>query len=132
MTTPETQPPVEEPQGYQSRPGFVKSRWENNAHYVGQFAGDPWHPGLQWALERFTELCPKANIAQIKEKFGELRFYYDLPADLAPKDMASWLRGDIGRLRQHLDLAVARTEGWCSAVDFMKSQSEAADTETPE
>lgn len=113
------QAPAQEPPGYRSHPGFVKSRWENNAHYVAQFAGDRWYEGFDHALQGFTQACPRANIVQIKEKFGELRFYYDLPDDLGPDDMAPWFQGDRERLRRHLDLIVARTEGWCAAVDHL-------------
>lgn len=87
--------PFPEPRGYMSAPGFVKSHPGNNDHYVAGFAGHPWRGPIARAHERLTRLDPGYNIAQIKEKFGELRFYFDLtdprlrwPADLIVAEAA--------------------------------------------
>lgn len=110
-------PPAEEPQGCESTPGFVKSHWENNQHYVNQFAGHPWEPAIHEAAEEIHRLCPKVNISQIKEKFGDLRFYYDIPQNLTSDDMAAWLHGDVEKLRIAIDQTIARAEGWCAGHD---------------
>jgi hypothetical protein len=68
-----------EPQGYRAYPGFVKSNPLNNDYYVEQFKDDPWYPIIKRTHERLTELVPGYNIAQIKEKFGGLRYYVDFP-----------------------------------------------------
>lgn len=70
-----TKPPVEEPDGYNSRPGYVKSRPENNQHYVDQYADDPWFEIISRCAAELEEVIPGYNIAQIKAKFGGLRFY---------------------------------------------------------
>lgn len=72
-------PPVEEPKGCVSVPGFVKSMPDNNDFYVEQFKGHPWYPAIAAAHKRLTEIIPGYNITQIKNKFGGLRYYIDYP-----------------------------------------------------
>lgn len=67
----------EEPPGYISAPGYVKSNPKNNDHYLEQFEGHPWFPAIKRCHERLQELVPGYNIRQIKEKFGGLRYYID-------------------------------------------------------
>lgn len=84
-----TNPPVEEPRGASARAGFVKTRPENNDYYVEQFKDHPWYPIIKQTHDRLTEIIPGYNIAQIKEKFGGLRFYIDYPEtaeDVTRKD----------------------------------------------
>lgn len=80
-------PPVDEPAGYSSTPSFVKSRPENNAHYLAQFEGDPWYEVLVALDEDLEQIVPGYNIAQIKEKFGDLRYYVDYPTTATPGDI---------------------------------------------
>lgn len=70
-----TPPPVEEPDGYWSQPTYVKSRPENNAHYVDQFADHPWFDIISECAADLENVVPGFNISQIKSKFGGLRFY---------------------------------------------------------
>lgn len=80
-------PPVEEPAGYVSAAGFVKSRPENNDYYVEQFKDNSWYPIIKETHDRLTKLIPGYNIAQIKEKFGGLRYYIDFPEQITiPED----------------------------------------------
>lgn len=74
--TPELFP---EPLGYESRAGCVKNNPMNNAHYLAQWADNPWYEVLEdlnYVLERHA---PGYNISQIKVKFGGLRFYVEPP-----------------------------------------------------
>lgn len=78
-------PPAEEPSGYLSRPGWVKSRPENNAHYVDQMVDDPWFEIISECASDLENVVPGYNISQIKHKFGGLRFYIskgDCPDDV--------------------------------------------------
>lgn len=72
-----TPAPAEEPKGYYSRAGFVKSRSENNQHYLDQFKDDPWWPAIDNCNHNLELHFPGYNIAQIKAKFGGLRYYID-------------------------------------------------------
>lgn len=74
-------PPAPEPKGYAAVPGFVKSNPLNNDYYVEQFRDDPWYPIIKQTHERLTAVIPGYNIAQIKDKFGGLRYYFDEPQD---------------------------------------------------
>lgn len=121
-----TRPPVEEPQGHRSAPGFVKSRWENNQHYVDQFVSHPWGPAIRDAAESLHELCPRINISQIKEKFGGLRFYIDVPDDLAADEMPVWAKGNVEKVREHANRIIARAEGWCAGRDHEARAAQAA------
>lgn len=67
--------PAPEEQGYSARAGFVKGNPLNNDFYVEQFAGDEWEAPIREAHALLTEKFPGYNIAQIKDKFGGLRFY---------------------------------------------------------
>lgn len=120
-------PPVEEPQGCFSIAGFVKNRWENNQHYVDQFAGHPWEPAIHAAAESLRELCPRINISQIKEKFGELRLYIRVPDDLGADEMPAWAEGDAAKVRDHADRIIAHAEGWCAGRDHEAHVAQAAE-----
>ena len=76
--------PYEEPQGYRSAPGYVKTRPENNDHYVSQFVDHPWYPIIAATHYLLTQVAPGYNIAQIKEKFGLLRYYITFPTPVDP------------------------------------------------
>lgn len=72
-------PPAEEPKGYRAVRSFVKSRAENNEYYIAQYADHPWFEIIQRTHEELQKIVPNYNIAQIKEKFGGLRYYCDYP-----------------------------------------------------
>lgn len=73
-----------EPDGYDCSPTFVKSNPKNNEVYI-DMCTDELGPNLATLLHntnrQIKNLAPGYNIAQIKEKFGTLRFYADLPED---------------------------------------------------
>lgn len=71
--------PVFEPAGYNATAGFVKSQPGNNAFYLDQYRDDPWYSIIQDAHAALELVVPGYNIAQIKAKFGGLRYYVDLP-----------------------------------------------------
>lgn len=70
-----TNAPFPEPPGYLSIASFVKSNPGNNRHYLDQFKDDPWYGILVETDEKLERVVPGYNIAQIKEKFGGLRYY---------------------------------------------------------
>ena len=107
MTTP---PPVEEPKGCASVPGFVKSEPDNNDHYVEQFKDHPWYPAIKAAHERLTEIIPGYNIAQIKNKFGGLRYYIDYPSGVTDDDACE------------ADEVVRRAEAWVDGYEARKRE----------
>jgi hypothetical protein len=97
-------PPAEEPKGHSSIAGFVKSRPENNDHYVNQFKEDEWYPAILKAHDDLTAVVPGYNIDQIKEKFGSLRYYISLPEDVSE---------DARTKAYHiLDRAESWVDGW--------------------
>lgn len=78
--------PVFEPAGYSATAGFVKSQPGNNEFYLEQFRDDPWYPIIRDTHEQLEHIAPGYNISQIKEKFGGLRYYIDLPEVLSDED----------------------------------------------
>jgi hypothetical protein len=57
---------------YWKRNGPV-TNWKNDV-------GPGWHPLLDQLHAELSELVPDYKTAQVKEKFGKLRVYVDLPA----------------------------------------------------
>ena len=47
-----------------------------------QHVGEGWQPLIDRIDQGVTELAGEYTVLQIKEKFGGLRFYMDLPAEL--------------------------------------------------
>lgn len=72
-----TEAPFEEPPGYVSAPGYVKSRAGNNQHYLRQMKDARGFEIISKYASKLDELVPGYNISQIKVKFGGLRFYID-------------------------------------------------------
>lgn len=93
-------PPAYEPRGFAAVRGFVKMRPENNDYYVELYADDPWYPAIREAHRKLSERIPDYNIAQIKEKFGGLRYYYDLP------------EGSSNELHEFAEQVVREAEIW--------------------
>lgn len=80
-------PEYPEPQGYSNSPSFVKSNPANNPSYLQKsIAVFPELKDTLTNLDRAIEnIAPGYNIAQIKEKFGGLRYYLDLPEGTTPE-----------------------------------------------
>lgn len=106
MTEPTLYP--EEP-GYRAYPGFVKAKPENNAYYLSKFKGDPWYPILLRTDAALERLIPGYNIAQIKEKFGGLRYYIGWPAgyENTPEN-----------IHVAVNQAITYAEGWVAALEY--------------
>ena len=94
--------PYPEPAGYMSSPGFVKSNPDNNEHYISSFKGDKWYPVLRATHDAIKRLAPDYNIAQIKDKFGGLRYYYDLPEG-TPDEIATKVYNIVLRAEYWVD-----------------------------
>jgi hypothetical protein len=97
-------PPASEPEGNASIAGFVKSRPENNDHYINQFKKDEWYPAILKAHNDLTAVVPGYNIDQIKEKFGSLRYYISLPEEVN--------EGARAKAYHIVDRAEAWVDGW--------------------
>lgn len=103
--------PAEEPPGYSTSMGFVKSNPLNNDYYVDQWQNDPWYWPIKRAHLEIERLAPGYNVSQIKEKFGELRFYYSLPEGAAPvirekcEDWVRWAEAVTLGITQGLKMA---------------------------
>jgi len=67
-----------EPPGYACAMGFVKSNPLNNRAYLELWKDDPWYDLLVRCDQELEALSPGYNIAQIKSKFGGLRYYTDI------------------------------------------------------
>lgn len=109
--TVENPAPAEEPEGYMSKPSFVKSRPENNAHYLAQYEGTSWHEILVRTDERLQELIPGYNIAQIKFKFGELCYYFDYPAVIPTNPERAWCNSEE-KVKALVKSTISYAEGW--------------------
>jgi hypothetical protein len=109
--TVENAAPVEEPPGYASRPSFVKSRPENNAHYLAQYEDTPWYSILKQTDEQLEELIPGYNIAQIKFKFGGLCYYFDYPAVIPTNPQQAWHDSEE-KVKAKVRSIISYAEGW--------------------
>lgn len=70
-----------EPEGYTNIPTFVKSNPDNNASYLDKSCElyPEWSDLLKETDAALEALIPGYNISQIKDKFGGLRYYIDIP-----------------------------------------------------
>lgn len=114
--------PVDEPQGYASLPGFVKSQSENNEHYLEQFKHDSWYPILKQTHERIEALIPGYNIAQIKEKWGGLRYYIDYP-DVIPVGENPW-NNTPQKIRDQVESVIRRAENWVDGYEARRHEEQ--------
>lgn len=73
-----------EPDGCLNEPGFVKANPLNNKSYIEKCIAnyDGWADILRETDAALEKLIPGYNVAQIKTKFGGLRYYIDYPGDL--------------------------------------------------
>ena len=103
------QSPYAETSGYSAQKGFVKRDSRNNDYYLAQYVDEPYYPVLLLADQAITAIVPDYNIAQIKEKFGELRYYIDVPQDLEParRNMAYAIASAAERVGTRLGLPTA-------------------------
>jgi hypothetical protein len=114
---PKSGPPAPEPQGYAAVPGYVKNNPLNNDYYVEQFKDDPWYPIIKRTHERLTELIPGYNIAQIKDKFGGLRYYFDFP-EVIPIH-PEWPAYDTEeKVRAMAQRVVTYAEAWVDGFEY--------------
>ncbi len=60
------------------------STWGNQEH-LAVWLDDPWYPAIKRTDERLEEIVPGYQIAQIKEKFGGLRYYIYMPENTSEK-----------------------------------------------
>lgn len=74
-----------EPTGAANEPGMVKTNPLNNRSYIRKtvLAVPQWRKILRSADEMLEIIVPGYNIAQIKTKYNEARFYIDLPDDVS-------------------------------------------------
>lgn len=115
--------PVEEPEGYRSAPGFVKSRPENNEHYIAQWENDDWYEILVWLHKELESLIPGYNISQIKEKFGGLRYYFSYPEVIPIKD--EWpAYNSVEKIKAMVEKRVSYAEGWVEGLAAAKRKSQ--------
>ena len=75
----------------------------SNEAQIAAWKGDPWYPAVSEAHEQLNRVVPGYRIDQIKEKFGELRYYYSLPDEINTEEY-----------RAKADCVIARAEGWCA------------------
>ncbi|KAK6515433.1 hypothetical protein TWF506_007768 [Arthrobotrys conoides] len=115
-------PPVQEPPGYHARAHWCKSRWENNEYYIQQFATDPWYPVIKSTHEGIKELVPNYNIAQIKEKFGGLRYYIDFPVAIEPKDGMT-----VEEIHAHINDLINYAEAWVDGFEHARKMQDGQD-----
>jgi hypothetical protein len=115
---------VPEPQGASTAMGFVKTRPENNDVYVSRWQFDPWYPAIEYAHRELSRLIPGYNIAQIKEKFGGLRYYFDFPEEIAvgeDREHYTWL-GTVEAIRQEAQNIVRNAEFMAEGISIGRKQ----------
>lgn len=103
-----------EPQGYSISMGFVKNNPLNNPAYLAKWEGDPWFPILKQTDEALERIIPGYNIAQVKEKFGGLRYYITYPATTTDEQRE--------RARSLVQYAEAWVDGFEAARAAQKTQ----------
>lgn len=62
--------------------------WRNAV--LGGQVNPGWEPLVDTLYARITEVAPEIVVDQVKEKFGGLRFYYDLPQEAAERTQDSF------------------------------------------
>lgn len=85
-----------EESGHVNSPTFVKGNPLNNESYIEKCceAMPHWANILRDTHKKIEAIAPGYNISQIKDKFGELRYYWDFPT--------SWREdGVVGILPEH-------------------------------
>lgn len=117
----------EEPPGYSVAKGFVKANALNNDLYVEEWIDDPWYPAIKLCHDQISSVVPNYNIAQIKEKFGGLRFYIDLPVeeDIDWYLVPSYIAGNsdpVGALYNYCERFVAYAEAWVDGYEAAKRE----------
>lgn len=95
--------PEPEPEGFRARAGFVKANPLNNDYYIQEWEGHPWYPAIKACHEELTAALPGYNIAQIKEKFGGLRYYIDMPPGESRPEAWSIADSITGRAERWVD-----------------------------
>jgi hypothetical protein len=114
-------PPVVEPEGYRSTAGFVKSRPENNKHYLEQYRDWSFYSILTWLDRELQELIPGYNISQIKMKFNELRFYFDYPAEIPIRE--DWKAYDsVEKIQAMVKSRITYAEGYVSGYQVAENE----------
>ena len=114
-----TRAPADEPSGYSSIAGYVKSRPENNDHYIAQFESSDWYPVLASTHRTLNELIPGYNISQIKNKFGGLRYYFTYP-DVIPIKPEWPAYNSVEKIKVMVDNAISYAEGWVAGLEATK------------
>lgn len=91
--------------------------WRNAYISAGVNAG--WVPLVDALYARLIEIAPEIVVAQVKEKFGGLRFYYDLPTEVAEREQDAaeghWPR-TIGEQVENLVSAAESASYWICEV----------------
>ena len=87
--------------GYKAQPGWVKGNPKNNAIYLERCyeVYPEWKQHIKAIDRLLNRLAPGYNIDQIKDKFGELRFYWSAPVD-TPVETALVLRECVGHIEE--------------------------------
>jgi hypothetical protein len=106
--------PYPEAPRYSAEATFVKGNPLNNDYYVQQYQDDPWFFIISFTHDRLKALVPGYNIAQIKDKFGGLRYYYD-KGD-CPDDVWEAKREAVQRVVQY-------AEAWVDGYEYRKREA---------
>lgn len=53
----------------------------SNIEQIKEWEDDPWYPAISMCDKNISRVVPNYTITQIKNKFGGLRYYYNLPAE---------------------------------------------------
>ena len=93
-----------EPPGCQNSPGFVKSNPLNNETYLEKCCEvyPTWADLLRETHAKLEEIVPGYNIAQIKDKFGGLRYYIGMPESWYEEELED---DDVEGIKHHNDIS---------------------------
>ena len=89
----------------------------SNIEHIKAWEGDTWYPAISMCHENISRVVPNYNIVQIKDKFGGLRYYYNLPAEedidwsLVPTRLA-YTDDRLSSLRSWCEAEVRVAEAW--------------------
>ena len=61
---------------------MIQAQMAENEKLVEDMKDNPWYPIIKQTNDLLTDLVPGYEITQIKDKFGGLRYYYNVPKEV--------------------------------------------------
>ena len=88
--------------------------WRNA--YISAGVNTGWVPLVDALYARLIEIAPEIRVAQVKEKFGTLCFYYDLPTEVREREMENGWYRTVGEAVEKLVDSAEGASAWICEV----------------